>query len=100
MEIFWNKILETDEEQVVSDYLDNKSDIVRHIDKILFSYNLFSLTFTHRTYRSSFFTYEFKKDSRMDNFYVFIWRGLRAGDTSPLIFGRIADEKITFDKIR
>jgi len=92
MKIVWNKPPETEEGKIVLDYLVNKSDIIEHIKSMVKTLNLLSLTFTHRTYESSFFTYEFKKDQRAGILYVFVWKGLRAGDTSPLIFGRILDE--------
>lgn len=98
MEIVWNRIIETEEEKTVSDYLVNKSEILEYFHEMVFKNSFFSLTFTHRTYGTSFFTYEFKRETTSDKFYVLVWRGLRAGDTSPLIFGRIEDEKIKFEK--
>ena len=98
MEILWNRKIGTDEEKAVSDYLANRYEVLKHIYEMVLIHSFLSMTFTHRTYGTSFFTYEFKRDIKSDKFYVLVWRGLRSGDTSPLIFGRIVDEKINFEK--
>ncbi|KYC44456.1 MAG: hypothetical protein APG12_01212 [Candidatus Methanofastidiosum methylothiophilum] len=98
MEILWNRKIVTDEEKSVSEYLLTKSEIVKYIPELVIMNSLLSVTFTHRTYGTSFFTYEFKRDTSSNKFYVLVWRGLRSGDTSPLIFGRVVDEKIKFEK--
>lgn len=99
MEILWNRKIGTDEEKAVSDYLANRNEVLTYIYEMGLMHSFLSMTFTHKTYGNSFFTYEFKRDIGSDKFYVLVWRILRSGDTSPLIFGRIVDEKINYEEI-
>ena len=92
MNIKWDKEPESIEDKVLADYTLMHSDMILEFVNFISKKNLLTSSFTPKAFDKNFFTYEIRKDNSSEDYLITIWRGIRTGDTTPVLWGRLEYE--------
>ncbi len=91
MTINWHKPIQTSEELLVTDYLNNRIATLKTLLNILTD-DLLSVTFTPPPLNNNFYTFELRYHHTEKEYIINVWKGLRTGDTQTLLHGIIRKE--------
>lgn len=87
MNIDWNKQPKTTEEIIISTYINDK---ISFLEKLFSLYNqegVYSISFTSNPLNGDFYTCEIKYHQHDKKYIINIWKGVRTGDTFPILYG-------------
>jgi len=94
MKIEWEKKPQTPEQQRLVNYLTDHMDIVFDLVELSYRHNMYSIALTPKSFKNSFFTFEFKKHPSSDFVLILIWKGIRVGDALPILHGHLNPKAI------
>ncbi|NYB28064.1 MAG: hypothetical protein HVN34_12185 [Methanobacteriaceae archaeon] len=87
MKIKWEKTPQIEEEIVVAKYIEGKISILKKLFDLYVQENLFTISFTSPPLNGDFYTYEVKYHQHDKNYLINVWKGVRTGDTLPVLYG-------------
>ena len=89
MIIKWNKKPGCLEQKLLVDYLEEHTNTLCKMIKMISEDDLLTASFTPRPLDKCFFTYEIRRETYSDDYLVIVWKGIRTGDATPILYGRI-----------
>ena len=89
MIIEWDKEPKDLEQKASTEYLGEHANTLCEVIKMSSEGDLLTASFTPRPLDKCFFTYEIRRETYSDDYLVIVWRGIRTGDVTPILYGRI-----------
>ena len=94
LKIRWDKKPVTVEQKIAEEYLYKHIKLVKNLLNGYREEDLLDMSFTPKPLEGMFFTYEIRYNSNSGCYNIIIWKGLRSGDTSSLLYGKLEQELI------
>lgn len=89
MNVNWDKTPQTQEEINVAEFIEAKISIFERLLDVYKQENLLTISFTPPPLKSNYYTYEIKYHRHDEMYLIIVWKGVRTGDTMPVLYGQI-----------
>ncbi|OPX61045.1 MAG: hypothetical protein A4E25_00072 [Methanobacterium sp. PtaB.Bin024] len=87
MKINWEKIPKTQEEIIVTEYIEGKINILERLLDVYTKEHLLTISFTPPPLKGNYYTYEIKFHRHGQKYLINVWKGIRTGDALPILYG-------------
>ena len=89
MKINWDKKPQKQEEILVAAYVEDKISMLENLLDLYVQENLLTLSWTPNPLNRNYYTYELKYHRHREKYLINVWKGVRAGDALPILYGDI-----------